>query len=358
MSDDGPRKRDLFDAGPHAPPITAEAEPPPTPPTRAPAPVVPVSRFVASARLLLERHLGLAWISGEVSGCTRAPSGHLYFTLKDDAAQVRCVFFRHKAQRLPFTLREGLAVEVRATPSIYEPRGEFQLNVETMRLAGLGALYERFLQRKNALAAAGLFDEARKRALPAFPRRIGVVTSRRAAALRDVLTTLSRCAGRRVPRLRAGRGCCRRDRDGDPPGKHSRPRRRADRLPRRRLARGPVGVQRGDRRARRLRVAPADRIGCRARNGFHDLRLRRRRARGNADSRGGAGRARSRGAAPRRSGIGAALRACPRARGVEPRAAARRRCAPPRAPGGPACAAGGADAATRAQADARVRAPP
>jgi len=192
MSDDGPRKRDLFDAGPHAPPITAEAEPPPTPPARAPAPVVPVSRFVASARLLLERHLGLAWISGEVSGCTRAPSGHLYFTLKDDAAQVRCVFFRHKAQRLPFTLREGLAVEVRATPSIYEPRGEFQLNVETMRLAGLGALYERFLQRKNALAAAGLFDEARKRALPAFPRRIGVVTSRRAAALRDVLTTLAR----------------------------------------------------------------------------------------------------------------------------------------------------------------------
>jgi exodeoxyribonuclease VII large subunit len=192
MSDDGPRRRDLFDPGPHTPPITAEAEPPPTPPARAQAPVVPVSRFVASARLLLERHLGLAWISGEVSGCTRAPSGHLYFTLKDDAAQVRCVFFRHKAQRLPFTLREGLAVEVRATPSIYEPRGEFQLNVETMRLAGLGALYERFLQRKNALAAAGLFDEARKRALPAFPRRIGVVTSRRAAALRDVLTTLAR----------------------------------------------------------------------------------------------------------------------------------------------------------------------
>ena len=192
MNDDGAPKRDLFDAGPLPPPITAQVESPPTTPPRAPGPVVPVSRFVASARLLLERHLGLLWISGEVSGCTRAPSGHLYFTLKDEAAQVRCVFFRHKAQRLPFTLREGLAVEVRATPSIYEPRGEFQLNVETMRLAGLGALYERFLQRKNALAAAGLFDEARKRALPAFPRRIGIVTSRRAAALRDVLTTLAR----------------------------------------------------------------------------------------------------------------------------------------------------------------------
>jgi exodeoxyribonuclease VII large subunit len=192
MNEQGPRKRDLFDAGPLPSPITAEAEVPPTPPARPIAPVVPVSRFVASARLLLERHLGLLWISGEVSGCTRAPSGHLYFTLKDDTAQVRCVFFRHKAQRLPFTLREGLAVEVRATPSIYEPRGEFQLNVETLRLAGLGALYERFLQRKNALAAAGLFDAARKRALPAFPRRIGIVTSRRAAALRDVLTTLAR----------------------------------------------------------------------------------------------------------------------------------------------------------------------
>jgi exodeoxyribonuclease VII large subunit len=192
MNDDGMRRRDLFDAGPPRAPITAEDESAPTPPARAPAPVVPVSRFVASARLLLERHLGLLWISGEVSGCTRAPSGHLYFTLKDEAAQVRCVFFRHKAQRLAFTLREGLAVEVRATPSIYEPRGEFQLNVDTLRLAGLGALYERFLQRKSALAAAGLFDAARKRALPAFPRRIGIVTSPRAAALRDVLTTLAR----------------------------------------------------------------------------------------------------------------------------------------------------------------------
>lgn len=153
---------------------------------------MPVSRFVASARLLLERHLGLLWISGEVSGCTRAASGHLYFTLKDASAQVRCVFFRHKAQGLPFTLREGLAVEVRATPSIYEARGDLQLNVETVRLAGLGALYERFVQLKTALAAAGLFDAARKRALPPYPRRIGIVTSRRAAALRDVLTTLAR----------------------------------------------------------------------------------------------------------------------------------------------------------------------
>ena len=166
-----------------------------TPPlARNPSAVMPVSLFVSTARLLIERHLGLVWIGGEISGLTRAASGHLYFTLKDASAQVRCVFFRHKAQSLWFALREGLAVEVRAVASIYEPRGEFQVNVETMREAGQGALYERFLARKRALEAAGLFDAARKRALPAYPRRIGIVTSRHAAALRDVLTTLRRRA--------------------------------------------------------------------------------------------------------------------------------------------------------------------
>ncbi|MGA8032467.1 MAG: exodeoxyribonuclease VII large subunit, partial [Casimicrobiaceae bacterium] len=156
------------------------------------SPVLPVSLLVSSARLLLERHLGLLWVSGEISGFTRAASGHSYFTLKDASAQVRCVFFRHKAQGLPFALRDGLAVEVRATPTIYEARGDFQLGVETVRLAGVGALYEKFLRMKAALEAAGWFDPARKRALPRFPRRIGIVTSLKAAALRDVLTTLSR----------------------------------------------------------------------------------------------------------------------------------------------------------------------
>ncbi|MGE5089340.1 MAG: exodeoxyribonuclease VII large subunit [Candidatus Levyibacteriota bacterium] len=153
---------------------------------------MPVSLLVSSARLLLERHLGLLWVSGEISGFTRAASGHSYFTLKDASAQVRCVFFRHKAQGLPFALRDGLAVEVRATPTIYEARGDFQLGVETVRLAGVGALYERFLRMKAKLEAAGWFDPARKRELPPFPRRVGIVTSLKAAALRDVLTTLSR----------------------------------------------------------------------------------------------------------------------------------------------------------------------
>ncbi len=102
------------------------------------------------------------------------------------------MFFRHKAQFAGFALKDGLSVEVRATASIYEARGEFQLNVETVRLAGIGALYEKFERLKARLAAAGWFAEERKRPLPAFPRAIGIVTSPRAAALRDILTTVKR----------------------------------------------------------------------------------------------------------------------------------------------------------------------
>ena len=129
--------------------------------------VLPVSLLVSSARLILERHLGLVWVSGEISNFTRAASGHCYFNLKDAQAQVRCVFFRHRAQFADFTLRDGLAVEVRATPSIYEARGEFQLNVDNVRLAGQGALYEKFARLKARLEAAGWFAPERKRPLPA-----------------------------------------------------------------------------------------------------------------------------------------------------------------------------------------------
>jgi|KBSSwiStaDraftv2_1062776.scaffolds.fasta_scaffold01092_13 exodeoxyribonuclease VII large subunit len=154
--------------------------------------VLPVSLLVSTARLLIERNLGLRWVSGEISNFTRAGSGHCYFNLKDAQAQVRCVMFRLRAQHVAFPLRDGLSVEVRATPSIYEARGEFQLNVDNMRLAGVGALYERFARLKAKLDAAGWFAVERKRALPAYARVIGIVTSPRAAALRDILTTLSR----------------------------------------------------------------------------------------------------------------------------------------------------------------------
>ena len=155
-------------------------------------PVLPVSLLVSSARLILERHLGSVWVGGEISNLYRAPSGHVYFTLKDASAQVKCTLWRSKAQLVAFPLADGLAVEVRATPSIYEQRGEFQLNVDAVRHAGLGALYERFLRLKAALEAQGLLDPARKRPLPRFPRRVGVVTSPRGAALSDVLATLHR----------------------------------------------------------------------------------------------------------------------------------------------------------------------
>ena len=162
------------------------------------APVIPVSLLVSSARTALERSLGLSWVSGEISGFSRAPSGHCYFNLKDARAQVKCVLFRSKAQFADFALRDGLQVEVRAVPSIYEARGEFQLNVDSVRLAGVGRLYERFAERKARLEAAGWFDAARKRPPPSHPRAVGLVTSLRAAALRDVLTTLRR----RWPALR------------------------------------------------------------------------------------------------------------------------------------------------------------
>jgi exodeoxyribonuclease VII large subunit len=154
--------------------------------------VLTVSRFMAGARLVIERSLPVSWVSGEISNLFRASSGHVYFDLKDATAQARCTLWRQKAQQVDFPLRNGLAVEVRAAPSLYEPRGEFQLNVDAIRQAGVGILYERFARLKERLQAAGWFAEARKRPLPRFPGAVGVVTSARGAALRDVLTTLRR----------------------------------------------------------------------------------------------------------------------------------------------------------------------
>jgi len=154
--------------------------------------VVTVSELLRSVRMTLESRFPLAWVRGEVSNVSRAPSGHLYFTLKDGAAQADCVMFRSRAAALEGELQEGAQVEARALVTLYEPRGRFQLNVEQMRRAGLGPLYERFLRLKEKLEREGLFAAEAKRPLPVFPRSIGVVTSPAAAALRDVLTTLKR----------------------------------------------------------------------------------------------------------------------------------------------------------------------
>lgn len=131
-------------------------------------------------------------VVGEISGFSRASSGHCYFSLKDDAGQLRCAMFRRAAGLLDFAPRDGDQVEVRGRLTVYEPRGDLQLVVESLRRAGQGALFEQFLQRKAKLEAEGLFDAARKRALPAMPRRIGLVTSLGAAALHDVVTALRR----------------------------------------------------------------------------------------------------------------------------------------------------------------------
>jgi len=160
--------------------------------------VLRVAELNRLARQALERALPVGWVAGEISNLTRAASGHWYFTLKDREASVRCAMFRNRNQFIDWRPENGMEVEVRAQVTLYEPRGEFQLNVEAMRRAGLGALYEAFARLKARLEAEGLFDPGRKRALPAWPKTIGIVTSPQAAALRDVLTTL----GRRWPAAR------------------------------------------------------------------------------------------------------------------------------------------------------------
>ena len=163
------------------------------PPSSAPD-ILSVSQLNQAVSRMLERSFPLAWVAGEISNFTRAASGHWYFTLKDSGAQVRAVMFRGRAQYADFNPREGDKVEVRALVTLYAPRGDFQLNVEAIRRAGVGNLYETFLQRKQKLAVEGLFDPECKRALPFFPTTIGIVTSPQAAALRDILTTLRRRA--------------------------------------------------------------------------------------------------------------------------------------------------------------------
>ena len=161
------------------------------------APILTVSELNRLARRALESQLPLLWVEGEVSNFMAAASGHWYFSLKDANAQVRCVMFRSRNTAAGFTPANGDHVEIRALPSLYEARGEFQLGVESMRRAGAGRLYEAFLKLKGRLEAEGLFEAAKKRALPDFPRCLGIITSPQAAALGDVLTALAR----RMPSL-------------------------------------------------------------------------------------------------------------------------------------------------------------
>jgi len=162
----------------------------------APAAFSPLSIATLNRRVreCLEGNFPLCWVAGEISNLTVASSGHAYFTLKDESAQARCVMFRNRHQLLGWKLANGQHIEARVLVSLYEARGDFQLNVETMRQAGTGNLFERFQQLKAKLEAEGLFAAERKRPLPEFPHTLGIVTSLQAAALRDVLTTLARRA--------------------------------------------------------------------------------------------------------------------------------------------------------------------
>jgi exodeoxyribonuclease VII large subunit len=153
--------------------------------------VLSVRELNLAAKQLIEGGLPLLWVRGEVSNFVNAASGHWYFSLKDEAAQVRCVMFRHKSQYLDFKPANGMQVEVLALATLYEARGDFQLTLEKMRPAGLGLLYEAFERLKGKLEAEGLFAAGGKRNLPLLPRQIGIVTSPQAAALRDVLRTLA-----------------------------------------------------------------------------------------------------------------------------------------------------------------------
>ncbi len=165
-------------------------------PRRAPAPLT-VTQLTALVRNALDQEIGRVLVAGEISNLRPAGSGHLYFTLKDDRSQLRCCMFRSAAQLLVFRPADGQEVIVRGRVSLYAERGELQIYVDTLEPQGRGALQLAYEQLKARLAAEGLFDEARKRPLPFFPRRIGIATARGGAALHDILVIL----GTRCPAL-------------------------------------------------------------------------------------------------------------------------------------------------------------
>jgi exodeoxyribonuclease VII large subunit len=180
---------DLFDtpfedAGPAEPAL------PPKPVRR----VFSVSELTAGIRALIENAFGEVWLEGEISNCKVWNTGHMYFTLKDGAAQMKAVMFRTAVRYLRFKPEDGLHVVARGRLSVYEPKGEYQIVCEHMEPHGLGALQLAFEQLKKKLQAEGLFAASRKRPLPALPRRIGIVTSLDGAALRDILKVLRRRA--------------------------------------------------------------------------------------------------------------------------------------------------------------------
>lgn len=154
--------------------------------------ILSVSELNAEVNILLNQGFPLLWIEGEISNLSRPASGHIYFSLKDQKAQIRCAMFRNRNMRLSIQPENGMKVLVRGRVGLYEPRGDYQLIAEHMEDAGVGLLQKQFEQLKQKLSAAGLFDESRKKELPEFPKRIGIITSPTGAAIRDILHVLER----------------------------------------------------------------------------------------------------------------------------------------------------------------------
>jgi len=154
--------------------------------------ILTVSRLTALLRGVLEENFEQVWVQGEVSNLSFPTSGHIYFTLKDAGAQLRCVMFKGSAKNLKFRPGDGIALIARGRISVYDQRGEYQLICEYLEPAGVGALQLAFMQLKERLAKEGLFDESHKRPLPTFPRRVGVITSPTGAAIHDILNVLKR----------------------------------------------------------------------------------------------------------------------------------------------------------------------
>jgi exodeoxyribonuclease VII large subunit len=169
-----------------------EDEREPEPASAAKRRVLTVSELTAAVRRVIEGSFGDVWVEGEISNCKVWNTGHVYFTLKDDTAQIRAVMFRSATRYLRFKIEDGLHVIARGRLGVYDAKGEYQLQCEHMQPQGLGALQLAFEQLKKKLQAEGLFDRARKRPLPALPRKIGIVTSLDGAAVRDILNVLRR----------------------------------------------------------------------------------------------------------------------------------------------------------------------
>jgi exodeoxyribonuclease VII large subunit len=169
-----------------------DTDPDSSPNSPPPREIFTISRLNREARVLLERGLGSLWLEGEISNLSRPSSGHWYFSLKDEAAQVRCAMFRQRNLQVRFPVRDGSHILARGRVSLYEARGEFQVVVEHLEEAGEGLLRRRFEELKARLGAEGLFDSRHKQPLPRLPGRIGVITSPTGAALRDILHILRR----------------------------------------------------------------------------------------------------------------------------------------------------------------------